>query len=141
MNSIAVQNAQRFVEVTENASHSFAHSIASVEMTIFLQRAGILQAVVLAVAGTSLAAPNGFPASGNGLWYRTPGTSWVEEFLPIGNGYLAGENNGSIVRRFSTHTITAMTPGGTSEEVTQLNIESLWTGGLWQDPVCSRRKF
>lgn len=32
---------------------------------------------------------------------------------------------------------TAMTPGGTAQEVTQLNIESLWTGGLWQDPVRS----
>ena len=31
-----------------------------------------------------------------------------------------------------------MTPGGTSQEITQLNIESLWTGGLWQDSVRSR---
>lgn len=62
-------------------------------------------------------APPGFPSSGNGLWYTAPGTVWVQEFLPIGNGYLG-----------------AMLPGGTSQEVTQLNIESLWSGGPFQDP-------
>jgi len=30
---------------------------------------------------------------------------------------------------------TAMLPGGTIQEVTQLNIESLWSGGPFQDPV------
>lgn len=28
-----------------------------------------------------------------------------------------------------------MVPGGTSNEVTQLNIESLWSGGPFADPV------
>jgi alpha-L-fucosidase 2 len=36
-------------------------------------------------------APPSFPSSGNGLWYTAPGTIWVQEFLPIGNGYLGGE--------------------------------------------------
>lgn len=41
-----------------------------------------------------------------------------------------------MVLRDLTLTIqTAMTPGGTTQEVTQLNMESLWSGGLWQDPV------
>ncbi|KAG1768876.1 glycoside hydrolase family 95 protein [Suillus placidus] len=62
-------------------------------------------------------APPSFPSSGNGLWYTAPGTIWVQDFLPIGNGYLG-----------------AMLPGGTSQEVTQLNIESLWSGGPFQDP-------
>ncbi|KAG9311360.1 glycoside hydrolase family 95 protein [Chiua virens] len=62
-------------------------------------------------------APPGFPSSGNGLWYLTPGEIWGEEWLPVGNGYLA-----------------AMLPGGTSQELTQLNIESLWSGGPFQDP-------
>jgi hypothetical protein len=31
----------------------------------------------------------------------------------------------------------AMTPGGTTYETTQLNIESLWTGGPFADPVSS----
>ncbi|KIJ12754.1 glycoside hydrolase family 95 protein [Paxillus involutus ATCC 200175] len=65
-------------------------------------------------------APPGFPSSGNGLWYTTPGSVWVQELLPIGNGYLA-----------------AMLPGGTSQESTQLNIESLWSGGPFQDPTYS----
>lgn len=34
--------------------------------------------------------PHGFPSSGNGLWCRSPGTLWSKEWLPIGNGYLAG---------------------------------------------------
>ncbi|KIY52195.1 glycoside hydrolase family 95 protein [Fistulina hepatica ATCC 64428] len=59
-----------------------------------------------------VSAPSGFPSSGNGLWYDTPATSWAHEYLPVGNGYLA-----------------AMTPGGTIVEATQLNIESLWSGG------------
>ncbi|KAF9219276.1 glycoside hydrolase family 95 protein [Gyrodon lividus] len=63
-------------------------------------------------------APPGFPSSGNGLWYTTPGSVWAQELLPVGNGYLA-----------------AMLPGGTSQESTQLNIESLWSGGPSQDPT------
>ena len=65
-----------------------------------------------------LAAPSGFPSSGNGLWYKSPGSIWEEEFLPVGNGFLG-----------------AMTPGGTTQESTQLNIESLWSGGPFADPV------
>lgn len=38
------------------------------------------------------------------------------------------------LRICTTH--TAMLPGGTSQESTQLNIESLWSGGPFQDPVC-----
>jgi hypothetical protein len=36
----------------------------------------------------------------------------------------------------SAHNWQAMVPGGTSNEVTQLNIESLWSGGSFSDPVC-----
>ncbi|KAL5483501.1 hypothetical protein ACEPAI_8733 [Sanghuangporus weigelae] len=64
------------------------------------------------------AAPSGFPSSGNGLWYKTPGSIWATHFLPVGNGFLA-----------------AMTPGGTVQESTQLNIESLWSGGAFSDPT------
>ncbi|KAH7890396.1 glycoside hydrolase family 95 protein [Phlebopus sp. FC_14] len=66
----------------------------------------------------SRSVPPGFPSSGNGLWYTTPGSVWAQELLPLGNGYLA-----------------AMVPGGTSQESTQLNIESLWSGGPFQDPT------
>ncbi|KLO13238.1 glycoside hydrolase family 95 protein [Schizopora paradoxa] len=64
------------------------------------------------------AAPSGFPSSGNGLWYTETGSIWSRHFLPIGNGFLA-----------------AMTPGGTTQEMTQLNIESLWSGGPFADPT------
>lgn len=70
-------------------------------------------------ATSALAAPPGFPASGNGLWYTEPGTIWSRHSLPIGNGFLG-----------------AMTPGGIQQEATQLNIESLWSGGPFADPVC-----
>lgn len=60
--------------------------------------------------------PSGFPASGNGLWYTSPGTRWAKDLLPVGNGHLA-----------------AMLVGGTTQESIQLNIESLWSGGPFQD--------
>ncbi|KAL6297766.1 Six-hairpin glycosidase-like protein [Sparassis latifolia] len=65
-------------------------------------------------------APPGFPASGNGLWYTAPGQSdsWSTQWLPVGNGYIA-----------------ATTPGGTFQETMHLNIESLWSGGPFQDPT------
>ncbi|KAF7303769.1 Glycoside hydrolase family 95 protein [Mycena indigotica] len=84
---------------------------------------------VVPIVAKSIAAPPGFPASGNGLWYKgedgTPeirivdqplsdgGAFWSRTWLPLGNGYLG-----------------AMTPGGTSQEITQLNIESLWSAFL-----------
>ncbi|KAF9259264.1 glycoside hydrolase family 95 protein [Marasmius fiardii PR-910] len=77
----------------------------------------VLVAIGLLSSSTSLAAPPGFPASGNGLWYTTPSTTWSKTYLPVGNGYLA-----------------AMSSGGTSVELTQLNIESLWSGGPFFDP-------
>ena len=64
------------------------------------------------------AAPSGFPSSGNGLWYNSTGTIWSRHFLPVGNGFLA-----------------ATTPGGSVQETTQLNVESLWSGGPFVDPV------
>ncbi len=33
-------------------------------------------------------------------------------------------------------TLLQWSPGGTRVEVTQLNIESLWSGGPFADPVC-----
>lgn len=80
--------------------------------------------VTLAISTSVSAAPPGFPGSGNGLWYTTPATIWSRQYLPIGNGYLA-----------------AMTPGGTTQEATQLNIESLWSGGPFADPVHSHLSF
>ncbi|KAI0691473.1 hypothetical protein BC835DRAFT_1528505, partial [Cytidiella melzeri] len=73
--------------------------------------------MLLAVTSISSASgvPSAFPASGNGLWYTSTGVSWVQDWLPIGNGYLAG---------------------GTSQETTQVNIESLWSGGPFQDKFC-----
>ncbi|KAG6877340.1 hypothetical protein C0993_008477 [Termitomyces sp. T159_Od127] len=65
----------------------------------------------------SISAPPGFPLSGNGLWFNSSANVWAKEWLPVGNGYLA-----------------AMVPGGTAYEATQLNIESLWSGGPSSDP-------
>ncbi|KAF7324807.1 Glycoside hydrolase family 95 protein [Mycena kentingensis (nom. inval.)] len=81
-------------------------------LTMSLRR--VLNLFIL--APTVLSAPSGFPPSGNGLWYTQVGGFWTRTWLPLGNGYLA-----------------AMTPGGTANEVTQLNIESLWSGGPFQD--------
>ncbi|KAJ7489437.1 glycoside hydrolase family 95 protein [Mycena latifolia] len=89
------------------ASNYVSSLIMWIESTVF---AAFVSAVV--------AAPPGFPASGNGLWYTTPSAIWSRDYLPVGNGYLA-----------------AMTPGGASQEITQLNIESLWAGGPFQGPT------
>ncbi|KZV74228.1 glycoside hydrolase family 95 protein [Peniophora sp. CONT] len=78
----------------------------------------IARLALLALAtfsGSAHAAPPDFPKSGNGMWYTAPGIAWETSWLPIGNGYLA-----------------AMLPGGTVQETTQLNIESLWAGGPFQ---------
>ncbi|KAM5541725.1 hypothetical protein V8D89_004454 [Ganoderma adspersum] len=69
----------------------------------------------------TVAAPSAFPSSGNGIWFTEPGRGfefWADDWLPVGNGYLA-----------------AMVNGRTTQEVTQLNIESLWSGGPFQDPT------
>lgn len=45
----------------------------------------------LVLSGAILAAPSGFPKTGNGMWYEAPGEVWVTDYLPIGNGFLAGK--------------------------------------------------
>lgn len=75
------------------------------------------------------------------MWYTSPGKTWVSDYLPIGNGYLAGEIH--FINCFKpeppTRRLTclfiAMIPGGTSQEFSQLNIESLWSGGPFAQPV------
>ncbi|KAL4261383.1 Glycoside hydrolase family 95 protein [Pleurotus pulmonarius] len=107
-----------FANVLEAASH-YLFSLP-VDMTVAIAPY-ILRVFALTlgfVVHTAKSAPPGFPASGNGLWYDKPGSNWVTELLPIGNGYIA-----------------AMVPGGTAQEVTQLNIESLWSGGPFADPA------
>ncbi|KAJ8481341.1 hypothetical protein ONZ51_g6064 [Trametes cubensis] len=76
-------------------------------------------AAIAATISSVLAAPPAFPSSGKALWYTQPGRfeAWSNDWLPIGNGYLA-----------------ATLLGETAQEVTQLNIESLWSGGPFQDP-------
>ncbi|KAI0079139.1 hypothetical protein K474DRAFT_1705823 [Panus rudis PR-1116 ss-1] len=78
-----------------------------------------LATLVTAISAATLthAAPPSFPSSGNGIWYRKQGSAWSKEWIPIGNGYLG-----------------AMTPGGTTKEFTQLNVETLWSGGPFEDP-------
>lgn len=58
------------------------------------------------------------PASPMTLWYRSPATSWENEALPIGNGFIGG-----------------MVFGGVQSERIQFNEKSLWTGGSgeWAD--------
>ncbi|CAE6411034.1 unnamed protein product [Rhizoctonia solani] len=67
----------------------------------------------LLVSGTVvIAVPDGFPRTGNGLWYKEPGEIWATQYLPIGNGYLGAMVNGNPI-----------------SDRLQLNIESLWSGG------------
>lgn len=52
------------------------------------------------------------------LWYDKPAKNWVNEALPIGNGYMGG-----------------MVYGGVEQEHIQFNEKTLWTGGPgeWED--------
>ncbi|KAF8590641.1 glycoside hydrolase family 95 protein [Ramaria rubella] len=72
--------------------------------------------VFISVAPSYGALPDSFPASGKALWFRTPAVVWSKEYLPIGNGFLA-----------------AMVQGETVHDETTLNIESLWSGGPFQN--------
>ncbi|CCO32224.1 hypothetical protein BN14_06278 [Rhizoctonia solani AG-1 IB] len=67
---------------------------------------------ILISSTVALAIPDGFPQTGNGLWYKEPGMNWSTQYLPIGNGYLGAMVNGDPV-----------------SDKLQLNIESLWSGG------------
>ncbi|KZS94142.1 glycoside hydrolase family 95 protein [Sistotremastrum niveocremeum HHB9708] len=67
-----------------------------------------------------VASPPAFPSSGNGLWYAHPGTTadWIVDGLVIGNGYLG-----------------ATVISDPANDLIGLNLESLWTGGPFQDPT------
>lgn len=69
-------------DITSSLSSSFY------QLSMKLKTLGT-SAVIPAVVLTS-AAPPGFPATGNGLWYNTPADFWSKSYLPVGNGYLAG---------------------------------------------------
>lgn len=77
--------------------------------------------ITAVLAFSLLACNNGKPApeaSDLRLWYEQPAEDWMQEALPIGNGFLG-----------------AMFFGGVQEERIQFNEESLWSGGKgeWVD--------
>lgn len=88
--------------------------LARLLLLVKMQLLGAFVALIQLLGVTRALA--GLPRSGNSLWYSKPGTLWSRELLPVGNGYQA-----------------AMIPGCTMQEATQLDIESLWTGGPFAD--------
>ena len=101
----------------------YAHPKSQVDMANTVSSSGLFASSVL-------------PPSSNILWYRTPGATWSKNWLPVGNGFLAGTQYSTFIDHCLNEPLfPAMTPGGTSQEITQLNIESLWSGGPFQDPV------
>ncbi|KAG9098203.1 hypothetical protein FRC06_006651 [Ceratobasidium sp. 370] len=66
------------------------------------------------------AVPAGFPVSGNGLWYDEVGENWSRQHFAIGNGYLGAVANGDP-----------------KSDRIYVNIESLWSGGPFEDPAYS----
>lgn len=119
--------------------HLSASSRMSSSSRRLILRGRVSRFFLLAVASSingARAAPPSFPESGNGMWYTAPGTtSWETSWLPIGNGYLAG----MFIRLPEDDALTrheAMLPGNPIQETTQLNIESLWSGGPFQQQVC-----
>ena len=55
-----------------------------------MERTPLAFVVLTVVAPGHSFIPSSFPASGKALWYRRPASSWSKEFLPVGNGFLAG---------------------------------------------------
>ncbi|KAJ7040795.1 glycoside hydrolase family 95 protein [Mycena alexandri] len=106
---------------SENAPQGWPYNIlesASQFTLSSMMSSGRALLAALGLVSVVVCKPTNFPASGNGLWYSAPGAIWSRDYLPVGNGFLA-----------------AMTPGGAAQEMTQLNIESLWAGGPFQDPT------
>lgn len=78
------------------------------------------------------------PSNGNALWYKKEASNWVREYLPIGNGYLGGESFCSIITRsyyLNASLLAAMVSGGVISEQLSLNIDSMWSGGPFQNNV------
>ena len=55
--------------------------------------------------------------------------------IPLGKHKATFFAIGPVLNNHLILVITATIPGGTDREVTQLNIESLWSGGPFEDPV------
>jgi alpha-L-fucosidase 2 len=96
----------------------------------------ICATLAVLVPSCSAALPASFPASGKAIWFRTPGVSWTTDYLPIGNGFLAG----GCMNLFYLHLLTlvslAMVQGETVYDQITLNIEDLWSGGPFQSNAC-----
>ena len=62
-------------------------------------RVGSAIALAYSTVSVVVAAPPGLPTSGNGIWFTEPGCGfdfWADDWLPVGNGYLAGQYNDVI---------------------------------------------
>ncbi|HHY86135.1 MAG TPA: glycoside hydrolase family 95 protein [Verrucomicrobia bacterium] len=81
-----------------------------------MNRAPVLFTAAAALLFVHLAGATETPESNLVLWYRQPATEWTEA-LPVGNGRLG-----------------AMVFGETTNELIQLNEETLWAGGPRPDP-------
>ena len=88
--------ATSVLTLTSNAINTLPQAAVGADLlfvvdTMPSRRAG--QAIALgSLLSSAVAAPSRFPASGNGLWFAQPGRfdAWSNDWLPIGNGYLAG---------------------------------------------------
>lgn len=58
-----------------------------------------------------------------------------ENGFPLGMDIWEVETQHFPTKHYAHDYYKAMVPGGTSNEVTQLNIESLWSGGPFADKV------
>lgn len=74
-----------------------SRSLLDNAVPIMARPIGLLHTFISGLAVMFIFTPNQdsvrpyFPASGKVLWYRKPAMSWSKDYLPIGNGFLAGE--------------------------------------------------
>lgn len=66
--------------------------LPEVMKSIFSPLSTLISFIILNTICTNGASvPPSFPKSGKVLWFRSPGVIWAQDYLPVGNGYLAGD--------------------------------------------------
>lgn len=78
-----------FLFVSDPSQSLFDTSLSAMTRSFGLLHACI-SVILVTVNPSQSVVPSSFPPSGKVLWYRTPGIAWSKDYLPIGNGFLAG---------------------------------------------------
>lgn len=76
--------------------------------------------------------------TGKVLWSDSPGDygDFIKTAFPLGNGRLGGMSQPrTLTAPMLTNSESAMPVGSYGKEIVNLNVDSLWRGGPFEDPV------